>query len=512
MSKPFETPQLQSKLGILFIFLSQAYKFLRAFGAAFLYFLIKGFPSEVVLPISIGLVVLLLAILGYSVLSYKKFRFYIDYKNAEFILEQGVFATKVTSIPFSKIQQVYFKRSLLQRVIGVNSVVVDSAGSSAQEIDIKALSDEDGKELQQILMQAVKEEIGTSEASEPNESQPENTASKQPEALWTHRLSPLALLKLGITSNYFRGVWLILLFVGSLYQQLGDFELLQDDQYTEGIKGYFDAYSKPIELFLLTALVFVGVFILGMLISCIEIFIKYFDLNLKQTKESLELAMGLKTNTKVSLKPRRVQLMRVVTNPIQKRLNLNEAQIAIASSQDDLNKAKITIPGLERAQVEKVKRFLFSHQMRPGRIFKPAFILYVRLLIIAGLPLLLTALVASFLVPNYMTEILSILFIIFGMLIIPYQYYWYKALALEITPEFVILRKGVWNQKTEIIELFKLQSVTVSQPVWYKKRDLYNYTFHTAGGDLSFPVTSAEAQRYINYALYRVEVSREAWM
>ncbi|MEC7782579.1 MAG: PH domain-containing protein, partial [Bacteroidota bacterium] len=72
--------------------------------------------------------------------------------------------------------------------------------------------------------------------------------------------------------------------------------------------------------------------------------------------------------------------------------------------------------------------------------------------------------------------------------------------------------KGVWNQKTEIIELFKLQSVTVSQPVWYKKRDLYNYTFHTAGGDLSFPVTSAEAQRYINYALYRVEVSREAWM
>ena len=249
-----------------------------------------------------------------------------------------------------------------------------------------------------------------------------------------------------------------------------------------------------------------------MFISCVEIFIKYFDLKLTQTNESLELEMGLKTNTKVSLKPRRVQLMRVITNPIQKRLNLSEAQVALASSQDDLNKSKISIPGLERKHVEQVKRFLFSHQMRPGRIFKPAFILYIRLLIIAGLPLVLTAIVASILVPNYMVEILSILFIIFGMLIIPYQYYWYKALSLEITPEFVIMRKGVWNQKTEIIELFKLQSVTVSQPIWYKKRNLYNYTFHTAGGDISFPVTTHQLQRYINYALFRVEVAQKPWM
>ena len=111
-----------------------------------------------------------------------------------------------------------------------------------------------------------------------------------------------------------------------------------------------------------------------------------------------------------------------------------------------------------------------------------------------------------------MVEILSILFIIFGMLIIPYQYYWYKALSLEVTPEFVIMRKGVWNQKTEIIELFKLQSVTVSQPIWYKKLNMYNYTLHTAGGDISFPVTTHQLQRYINYALFRVEVAQKPWM
>ena len=74
------------------------------------------------------------------------------------------------------------------------------------------------------------------------------------------------------------------------------------------------------------------------------------------------------------------------------------------------------------------------------------------------------------------------------------------------------MRKGVWNQKTEIIELFKLQSVTVSQPIWYKQRNLYNYTFHTAGGDISFPVTTHQLQRYINYALFRVEVAQKPWI
>lgn len=508
MNRSFSEPQLQSKPGVLFIFFSQLYKLLRGLGPVLLYFIIKGPKSNYTFEIILGIALILVLLLGFSILSFYRFKFHIDYKNSEFILQKGVFSTELISIPFSKIQQVYFKRSLLQRVIGVYSVVLDTAGSSGQEINIKALSESKAKELQHELMDAVKETNADSKAvsSEAIEQ------DQKPAALWKHKLSPLALLKLGLTSNYFRGVWLILIFVVSIYQQLGDFDLVQSDQYKEGLKGYLDAYSKPIELFILTALVFVGVFLIGMLISCVEIFVKYFDLNLTQTKDSLELEMGLKTNTRISLKPRRVQLLRVVTNPIQKRLNLQETQIALASSQDNLSKTKISIPGLERMQIERVKRFLFSSPMRPGRVFKPAFILYIRLLILASLPLILTGIVASFLVPNYMVEILSILFILFGMLIIPYQYYWYRALSIEITPEFIIRRKGVWNQKTEIIELFKLQSVTVDQPVWYKKRQLYNYTFHTAGGDISFPLTSHHMQRYINYALYRVEINKQPWM
>ncbi|PHQ30396.1 PH domain-containing protein [Leeuwenhoekiella nanhaiensis] len=510
MPKAFSQPQTQSKLGIVFIFLGQSVKFVRIFGAAGIYFILKGFEAEarlVTIALSILFGVLLL-LLGFSYVSFQRFRFHIDYVNREFILQKGVFNTEVISLPFSKIQQVYFKRSLLQRLIGVYSVILDTAGSSAQEINIKALSESEARDLQKILM----EEVAAEKQEETTVLESTQEQNSREDAVAVHKLSVISLLKLGLTSNYFRGVWLILIFLGSIYQQAGDFQLIEESQYQEGIRGYLEAYSKPVELLVLTALVFVGVFLLGILISSIEIFIKYFDLTLRQTKDSLELEMGLKTNTKISLKPRRVQLMRIVTNPVQKRLNLNEAQIAIASSRDDLQKSQISIPGMQRMQLERVKKFLFTYRMRPGRVFKPAFILYIRLIITAGIPLLLTAIVGSIVVPNYMVEIGLVLVIIYGGLVLPYQFFWYRALSLEITPEFVIKRKGVWTQKTEILELYKLQSVTVSQPFWYKSRGLYNYTFHTAGGDVSFPVTTSKMQRYINYALYRVEIDKKAWM
>ena len=509
MNKPFSEPQLQSKLGVVFIFLAQFYKFLRAFGAALIYFLVKGISPEIFNKVIAGALFFIVILLSYSIISFLKFKFYIDYKNSEFILEKGVFDSEKVNIPFNKIQQVYFKRSLLQRLIGVYTVVIDTAGSSANEINIKALSEADAKALQEILMKVVRAE--QDKGIKPNDIQIKEQLSKSALA-WTHTLSPITLIKLGLTSNYFRGIWLILLFVGSIYQQLGGFEIVESEAYQEGLRGYLNTYSRPIELFILTALVFIGVFLLGILISCIEIFIKYFNLKLEQTNDSLELEMGLKTNTKTSLKPRRVQLLRIITNPIQKRLNLQEVQIAIASSQNDLSKTKISIPGLERIQIENVKKFLFSYKMNTGRIFKPAIYLYFRLIILAGIPLLLTGIVASFVVPNYLIEITGILSIIYVAFVIPYQYFWYRALSLEITPEFVILKKGVWNQKTEIIELFKLQAVTVNQPIWYKKRKLYNYTFHTAGGDLSFPLSSELVQKFINYALFRVEIDHQPWM
>lgn len=139
-SKPFSQPQLQSPVGIFLIFLSSAYKSLRGLWVLGAYIIFGKISGEILNFILVGAVFLAVGLIIFSFLSYKRFVFHIDYDKSEFILKQGVFNSSQTAIPFDRIQQVYFKRNLLQRLINVYEVVIDTAGSKAEEVKIKALS------------------------------------------------------------------------------------------------------------------------------------------------------------------------------------------------------------------------------------------------------------------------------------------------------------------------------------------------------------------------------------
>jgi putative membrane protein len=89
---------------------------------------------------------------------------------------------------------------------------------------------------------------------------------------------------------------------------------------------------------------------------------------------------------------------------------------------------------------------------------------------------------------------------------------YYQSISIQFTENFIIKTHGIWNQETEIIELYKLQSISVSQPLWFKRKGLFNLTFHTAGGDLSFPLIEEELLPQLNYSFYKIEISNKAWM
>ena len=89
---------------------------------------------------------------------------------------------------------------------------------------------------------------------------------------------------------------------------------------------------------------------------------------------------------------------------------------------------------------------------------------------------------------------------------------YYESISVEFTENFIIKKHGFWNQETEILELYKLQSITINQPIWFRKRGLYNLVFHTAGGDLSFPLVKEEVLKNLNYSFYKIETSHKAWM
>jgi len=499
-SNLFAVPQRQSGIGVLLIFITKIFNLLKGFWAIIAYFLVTEYSVSTLIYIVLGLGVLSILVLFHSFFYYRNFLFHIDITNQEFVLDKGVFTKENISIPFDRIQQVYTKRSILQRLLNVNSFIIETAGSKKEEIKIQAISSEAANQLSAILM---KEKEKYSEA--PDSEIAEKTSN---ERLWTHKLSFLTLLKLGISTNYLRGLVLIVGFFTTIYNEIRTVS----EEHSETMQKYFSDLPGPMESISIFMIIVVVVLLLSVLITVIEVFIKYFNLQLTQTKDSLQLEMGIKTNTKVSLQPRRVQVLQVMTNPVQKWLNLYEVRISIANTENNLQKSKIKIPGLDEATVAKMNSFLFTNQISNfGESFSPHKIMLLRRIIIALLPVFASYFLVYF-IDVLPFKIWLILASVYSIIAVIWQILMFKSLKLIVSEDYIFKKYGVWNKTEERVEIYKIQSISIHQPLWYRKKNLINIVFHTAGGDISFRAVNKKILPYINYMYYKIESDLRSWM
>ncbi len=490
----FYQPQQQSKAGILLIFATSLVHILRNLWVVGVYFLIGDINVQVLFMTLFAAAVVLLAAFIYSVLYYLKFIFYIDEKNQEFVLQKGVFASNVVNIPFSKIQQVNFKRSLLQRAIGVYSVVIDTAGSGDSEVEIKALSRDKANILAEMLMDLSGKHVREREETVEEE--------KESRLQWEYKVEMLTLLKLGLTSNYFRGLAILIAFYFTLREQFMLEEVLPAE-IPISATGEFAA----------TAFMFLFLLLVGLVITVAETFIKYFNLHLKKTPAGLQVEMGLRTNTKVSLKSSRVQLVQVLTNPLQQRLNLFKLKISLASSLDDLEKSQITVPGLTKDVVSQVQKYFYTAEVTEEYDILPHRILLFRKILRGLIPLALGLIFILMNPVNWSPVWIGGVVALYLIVLSVFQYFYFRSIRLSVSEKFLIKHSGVWRKKTQFLEMYKLQSVSVSQPIWYKKRGLVNLTFHSAGGDIAYPlVRIKDVIALVDYVVYRIESTSRPWM
>jgi putative membrane protein len=500
-TRAFSNPQRQSVTGVLLIFAGNLYKIFRIFWAVVLYFVIQQSNSISIIYALIPAIVVALAV-AHSYLSYRNFKFHIDYKKEEFVLTKGVFSTNFIAIPFDKIQQVNTERGILERLIGVYSLVIDTAGSDEKEIKIHAIEKEKAEELSAIILSKKEEqENGVATLDSENEPKAEN-------AKWTYKLGIGRLLKIGVSSNFLRGFGLIIAFFSTLYNEFSRLFFERKELLLEEA----DKIPLPLESFFLFGILAILLLLLSVFITVAEVFIKYFNLKLVQTSERLHLEMGLRTNTKVSLQPGRVQIVSIITNPLQRWLNIYEAKIRLAGSREKNTKSKISIPGLEEESANRIKSFLYGKPEEEERaVFEPDIVDFFRRINFGLIPL-----VISYIIPFSIEEVSVSDWIIFAVFylfsILFYHFRMYKSMKLSISDDFIVKSYGVWNLVEQTTEIYKLQSVSIKRPIWYKKRGLVNVSFHTAGGDMSFRAVDEEILKYINYSLYKIETSQKAWM
>ncbi len=245
-------PTRQSVRGLVLIFLFSLRRFIQAFWPVVILALVKNNfldQNKVLILFGVFAVVILLAV--HTILYFLNFYFYID--NEEFILKKGYLRKKVLAVPLDRIQSVNTKQNLIQQALNVVSLEIDTAGSIGKELKIQALELSFAKELQNHLRPEKKK-------SKLMETTEENVFKEKRDQLIL-TLSPVDLLKIGISQNHLRTALIVIAFGGQLFQQFQDLFKDKSEEYSNEVMSFMSNSGWALITFMVIFFLLVSILI-----------------------------------------------------------------------------------------------------------------------------------------------------------------------------------------------------------------------------------------------------------
>lgn len=499
MEANFNQPQRQSSVGILVMFADSLQKFGRAFFPLILIFVFKSEKVN-----SLYVILMIVGVLGFvavvAYLKYINFTFYIDDENDEFIIQEGIVNKTKTTIQLNKIQQVNINQSLIQRLIGVYALEVDTAGSDNKEGNIKAISHSLALKLKSKLLE-------NTNKTEPQIDVATTAEATQEAQIPFLKINLLSLLKVGITSNYVKSIGLILTFFFTIMENLeniGRDDVIDEDQIENFLTSNSIWYSALLGILIMFSIIFV--------INIVRTVVKYSNYTIARQKGSLLLSFGLINTQSTIVKPEKVQIVKITRNFFQKKLNVLEIRIKQAvSDEKQHNKSQIEVPGCDENEKNEIIKLIFRQLPQKGEMLKPNF----RKLVFSIFMIIVLPLSGFFIIASQNPQVwdyssFAVAYAGFFLIILIFGFRNYR---LFVSDDHIIKQSGSWDIDNEIIEIDKIQAVSTSQLFWHKSLNIGSLTVYTAGGNVSFQLGNYDkVRKLVNLWLYKIETSNSNWM
>jgi putative membrane protein len=492
----FESPSRQSAKGIIVIFGINAFKVLKGAWAFILLIVIQGIRSgngsfRNQLLIIGGVLAVVLMLLIVAILQYLNFTFYL--KDGHFFIKKGVLNREELSVSHSKIQNVYIKQNLLQQIVNVVSLSIETAGDDKTEISISALPKPMAIELKRQLLK--------------NSNQLRIKDPEPKEKPVYFRASFPKLLLEGISENHLKSFLIIFAFVIGLYNDLK--EIVNSIGFMNGYKGWFQLEGESVVALIIFNLTFIiALIFVSMLFSMLKMLIQNFDLTVIRNEEGLELSKGLFNKINLGLTSSRIQKTTVSTNRLKQLLGLYKLSFtqANANKKQQLN---FNIVGLGKIQVKEILNQFYPNI--DGRIkrHKPSKYMLIKHSYLGFFLLLLINMVLYFL-PAVFLWLNAVLIILIGSSI----YFTYQKTYYYVDQDYIVRAGGgLIDTWSSFLELHKTQCIQISETYFQKRRGLAHLTIYSASKTLKIPhIPKKEALNISNQILYLVESQNRDWM
>ena len=486
----------QSPKGILVIYIKLLYKLFKATWVLVIVFIqqFSKLPETATSWVFVGVLGFLIFFLIRAYLIYKNFLFKVD--DDHFVLKEGILKKKYTSISFDRIQNINFKQNVIQQLINVYEVSIETAGSKSTEIAIKALTIKNAEALKRALAQVAK-----------TKNEIETTLPKP-----LLRIGFFELLKVSLTENHLQNLLVFLALVFGLFQQLSD--VFKGVGKEAVFNDYFNINQEAIYNSVVIVMVLVGILlIIGIVSSFVRVLLFHFNLTLFIKEKSFEITQGLLTKKSIILSKGKVQSITVSTNPIKNWLGISFVTFkqAVSGKVKKQQNKLIRIIGCKTTQIKTIKELLYVNESIDNEPrFLPNTYYLLRMYFRSGLGLFLINSLIFFLINNQNWFLVNLVLVPLTILLIRLKY---KKAFYQFNEELLLVGKGRVETHLTYLPLFKVQNIKMKQTFFQQRKNVVNLVMQTASGKIRIPcIEKDRAITLYNYILYKVESSKEPWM
>ncbi len=487
-------PTRQSVKGLVFIFVQSIRQALRMFWAFIAILVIQRNIFDNKFIIGIVLLVVLVLLITHSVFYYLNFFFYV--KDGNFILKKGYLRKKIMTIPLDRIQSVNTKQNLVQQLLNVVTLEIDTAGTVGKELKIHALEKLFATELQDQIRSGKKKKMVVEPAGK-------HGLIEVPEEIIL-KLTPLDLLKIGISQNHLRTGLIIVAFGFQIFQQIQDMFKEKADEYSNEFVGFISNSNWALITFLIAFFL-----IISILFSLFRTAFKYFDFKLLKKEGTYRVESGLINKRNVVIPHNKVQELNWETGPIKKQFGIYNIVFKQAVSGQNRRQQLVDAPGCLSKHLELLKTDLFGEDQLSStpKIYSNSYY-FRRLWILYGwLPMILAA-------PFFYSEWLfygGAFFWIIASAV--YSYLILKKHYFRMDNDQIRISSGAISHEWKQMELYKIQSVEFRQTIFQKQRSLASLHLMNASGSMTIPyINESMAKEIYNYLLYHTEIAEKEWM
>ncbi|MGB5981950.1 MAG: PH domain-containing protein [Nonlabens sp.] len=506
------TPQRQSKKSII-LYLLKGIKSVVA------YFIFGFFGSRSMGEwyfIGFSIFMSFVALIG-PFIRYYFFKFHID--GDEFIINKGWLQKENKAVPLERIQSININQNLLQRILGIASLEVDTAGSKAKELEIpglersyadqlKNLLNEKKNEIQQDLSPESESEEAEGSSEHTHELKPSEKASVEHTPVVILDLSFADLIKVGFTQNHLRSGFVAMGLVAGFWFQVKDV-----------IERYFSDYMDKISLestiktATLSFLIFfvIAFLIVSVIISLVTVLNKYWGYRITKQHDYLEVEMGLLNRSEIKVPLNKIQLLEFHSNPLRKILGFYTGKIFQAQSVNT-KATSINVPACKEEQMVLLQKLIFEEEIdsTAGVELQPNPWSHARLqFYITGSISFLGSLAAWFF--DFYWIIAAFAAFLILSVFMAYKYGRYS--KLERNDSFVVFYKGWVFNSIIISPIYKTQAVEKWRSIFLKRRRECHINIHTAAGTRGLKyLKDNQVTRFLNHINNQVLVDDRKWM